>query len=67
MQVGAINRADNDLAGLQLGVFNEANIISGLQVGLWNVAGSLDGVQLGIVNLVRQGPFPFMPIANIGF
>ncbi len=67
VQVGAVNRADHDMLGLQFGVFNEANIVSGLQVGLWNVAGSLDGVQLGIVNLVRQGPFPFMPIANIGF
>lgn len=81
-QGGVYNTAGRaDLAGLQLGLWNEARSIRGAQAGIINVADSVDGIQIGlinraetmygfqvgIVNVIRESDLAFFPIVNVGF
>lgn len=57
-----VNQAD-DLVGLQLGGYNEAERLGGVQLGLCNVADS-GGVQFGLLNFKRDGFLPVFPLIN---
>jgi len=50
------NDARDDMAGLQVGLYNSVGRGNGIgvQVGLWNEAACLVGVQAGLVNLVGE-------------
>ncbi len=50
------NDVKDELAGVQIGVYNTAHSadLLGVQIGLWNEAGSFRGCQAGIVNTAGQ-------------
>jgi hypothetical protein len=50
------NDVKDDLAGVQVGLYNSAGgcDMLGVQVGLWNEAGSIRGVQAGLINVAHQ-------------
>lgn len=82
LQVGLYNSVGRgDLAGAQVGLWNETIGSDGLQFGLINVAGSVNGFQVGLINraetlygfqfglinVIRDSDTPVMPIINIGY
>ena len=66
VQVGLWNHA-NWGAGLQAGLVNTASSFAGLQVGAFNWADDLDGLQLGLINVIADQTVFVFPILNIGF
>ena len=50
------NDVRDDLAGIQVGIYNSAGggDLFGVQAGLWNEAGHMRGVQGGIVNIAGE-------------
>ncbi len=51
LQVGLYNSAGGcDMLGLQAGLWNETGHIRGLQVGIINTAGEARGLQVGLIN-----------------
>ena len=61
------NLGKNYVKGIQIGVYNRAEIVKGLQIGVINSAGSLHGIQIGLLNFHNKGAIPFFPGINIGF
>ncbi|MEG1552852.1 MAG: hypothetical protein RSB14_03340 [Kiritimatiellia bacterium] len=71
----------SDLAGLQLGLWNESTLTRGLQIGLVNASHDVRGLQIGLVNttemiygyqvglinVIRSSFVPFFPILNFTF
>ncbi len=81
-QVGLYNSVGGgQFIGLQVGLWNEANLMCGAQVGLVNVAGETEGFQIGLINrsetmhgyqvglinVIRDNEVQFCPIVNIGW
>ena len=66
LELGAVNLADL-CVGAQVGAFNMADDLCGLQIGLVNVAGNLNGLQLGLINMSTEGGALIFPILNFGF
>jgi hypothetical protein len=66
--IGGIgNYCQGQLAGVQIGLYNQAGQVYGVQIGLINVAKDLHGLQIGLVNLSKTGGLlPFFPILHIG-
>jgi hypothetical protein len=58
------------IAGLRLSLFHSVNqgmigfdwVLAGV-----NVTRAMHGVQLGLVNIITEGPLPFMVLANASF
>ena len=50
------NDVKDELAGLQIGLYNSAVQADkiGLQVGLWNEAGRMSGFQIGVINAAQE-------------
>ena len=68
IQVGVINRNPHTkIAGLEVGLYNEALEVYGFQIGLFNKVDDLHGLQIGLINFNTRGLFAFAPILNIGF
>ena len=65
-QLAVFNSAER-LSGLQLGAVNVTSSGSGVQVGVINVAERLKGAQIGAFNIIRESPFPFLPVINCAF
>ena len=69
------------LLGLQVGLFNEANLMRGVQAGLVNLSGqtegfqiglinraeTMHGYQIGLINVIRDAELEFFPVINIGW
>lgn len=79
-QVALVNRS-NRAQGLQVGIFNESASLSGMQLGLYNTADKaagfqlglanrcleMKGLQVGLVNVMKNGRFSCLPLANANF
>ena len=67
------NDVKDELAGLQVGLYNSAGVINvsqemqGIQAGLINRCEDFHGIQVGAINIIRSSEFRCMPILNIGF
>jgi hypothetical protein len=57
----------SSINGIQLGLYNTANVVRGLQIGVVNMTENLHGLQIGLVNFNHTGIFEVSPILNIGF
>ena len=81
-QFGLYNSIGNgQLLGLQVGLFNEANLMRGVQAGLVNLSGqtegfqiglinraeTMHGYQIGLINVIRDAELEFFPVINIGW
>ena len=64
---GLGNLGNNNIYGLQIGIYNEAKSVYGFQIGVLNKTSSLHGIQIGLVNIAKNGLLPFFPVINIGF
>jgi hypothetical protein len=80
---GLVNKVDERVRGLQIGVGNYAGEVVGVQIaqmanqsnsvvgvqigGLVNDAEKLVRLQIGLLNFNKSGPLPFFPIFNFGF
>lgn len=81
LDVGFINAVDDDLIGLQAGVFNGAYrafglqigvinfayYLKGLQIGFINYAEGARGIQIGVVNVITNTKLGFFPIVYGSF
>jgi len=68
VQAGLINSSKfTKLYGLQVGVYNRAQVVTGFQIGLVNMTDSLHGIQIGLINFHNKGTVSVAPILNIGF
>jgi hypothetical protein len=68
VQLGFANVTQGNVEGLQWGFINYANYANGLQLGFINYARSMKGIQIGLVNVIKQGgQFPVFPIVNWSF
>ena len=81
IQLAAVNWADEDFSGLQMGMFNCAGAFRGLhvgvlnsaesgggvQLGVVNVSGEFTGVQLGLLNVNLSSGVPVLPLVNMMF
>ncbi len=64
VQWGVISVTHEELAGLQWGIYNQADTVKGLQLGLVNYAKNIHGLQIGLVNIADNGVFPAMVLLN---
>jgi len=63
--IGA-NYAGRSMKGFQFSIYNSAGIMSGIQLGIVNYAEEMKGLQVGLLNVVKDSPFPFLPIFQVG-
>lgn len=59
VQFGVANRTREEIAGVQLGLYNRAKIVSGVQLGVVNRTEKLNGVQIGVANIATRNGMPF--------
>ncbi len=67
MQMAIANTGQNNIYGLQMGVYNRADRIVGLQMGVVNYCSNLHGFQIGLLNICKSCLIGIMPGVNIGF
>ena len=67
VQGAFINIGKNHVHGVQVGLYNKAEVVNGFQIGLLNHTRELNGIQIGFANISKKGGLPFSPIINIGF
>lgn len=68
VHVGLINIADEEMTGLQVGVFNGVKSANGLQIGVINQCQNLYGVQIGILNIAsKKERLPTTVLVNWNF
>ena len=65
-QIGCFNTS-RDMSGIQIGAFNNAAAVAGCQIGVVNVASSMVGVQIGLLNIIKDSPYPCLPVFNAHF
>ncbi len=64
VQWGLINMTNQDVSGVQVGLYNQAESVKGVQFGLINDVRNIHGLQLGLVNIADNGVFPAMILVN---
>ena len=67
LQIAPVNVNQGESTGVQIGIYNQAEIMSGVQIGIFNIAENFNGMQLVLCNLIKKSPVPFMVIFNFGF
>lgn len=64
---GVVSVTEGKLTGFQTSViFNKVKSATGLQFGVINVADD-ETTQIGLINVIKNGPIPFMPLVNLNW
>lgn len=68
VQLALVNNCQyTTVTGVEVGLYNHAQVVNGFQIGLVNIVDSLHGLQIGLANFNHTGVFAFAPILNVGF
>ena len=67
LDMGIMNRTEDEQRGVQFGIYNSSFDVVGLQLGIVNRADFLEGVQIGLVNIHTEGRLKFLPLVNFAF
>ncbi|XTP68096.1 hypothetical protein Dip518_000068 [Parelusimicrobium proximum] len=67
LSVNALSFNEEEMRGLQIGVYNYAASVEGVQLGIINHTKNLKGLQIGVANFAANGFSEFLPLVNFKF